>query len=244
MEAMDPLERQLRRQVERSREFFWHRLRWKAVSEYLPTHRRFELLDIGAGAGLIGDYLRRSRPQARYRFIEPLQSLERQLQVRFGHQANAKTLASYQGIHFVTLLDVLEHQDDDRAFLSDLVDRMEPGATLLVTVPALMGLWSGWDVALGHRRRYDRAGLARRFAGLPVKTRELSYLFPELIPAGWVRKLTRPAARAATMAGDDVLFPDLPAPVNNVLFGLGSVSLALRRIWPTGASLFVVARRV
>jgi hypothetical protein len=105
---------------------------------------------------------------------------------------------------FVTLLDVLEHQADDRAFLSELLDKMEPEAALIVTVPALMGLWSEWDVALGHRRRYDKASFRRCVTGLPVEVRELSYLFPEMIPwagsasckgafSGWTQRPSGPS---------------------------------------------------
>ena len=67
--------------------------------------------------------------------------------------------ADYGSAEFVALLDVLEHQEDDKGFLRSLVDKMQPGSTLLLTVPALQGLWSQWDEALGHFRRYDKASL-------------------------------------------------------------------------------------
>ena len=60
---------------------------------------------------------------------------------------------------FVTLLDVLEHQEDDAQFIGGLVAKMEPGSVLLLTVPALPKLWSPWDEALGHYRRYTRSSL-------------------------------------------------------------------------------------
>src|SRR5919106_1375048 len=99
---VDPLEAQLQRQLEQSRDFFWHRLRWKAVSGFL------EDMDV------------------------------------------------------VTLLDVLEHQRDDSGFLAGLLGRMRPDTPLILTVPALPGLWSAWDVALGHHRRYRRGGALLR----------------------------------------------------------------------------------
>src|SRR3979411_891512 len=89
---------------------------------------------------------------------------------------------------YLALLDVLEHQADDRAFLDDLLHKMARGSTLIVTVPALMALWSGWDVALGHHRRYDRRSFRRAIAGLPVEVIEVSFLFPEMVPLALVRK--------------------------------------------------------
>jgi hypothetical protein len=240
---MEPLEAHLRHQIERSRYFFWHRLRWRAVCEYLPVSRTFQLLDVGAGAGILGEYLTRSRPQAIYRFIEPLDSLERHLESRYGIQANARALASYQGIEFITLLDVLEHQEEDHPYLADLVERMVPGATLLITVPALMSLWSAWDVALGHYRRYDRRRLADCAKDLPVRVLEVSYLFPELVPAALIRRRRLPANSGAMRSVGEAHFPDPPRAINDFLHAVGSVSLALRRVWPIGSSLFAALER-
>jgi 2-polyprenyl-3-methyl-5-hydroxy-6-metoxy-1,4-benzoquinol methylase len=235
---MDALERHLAQQIEHGREFFWHRLRWEVVSRYLPAGS-FTLVDVGAGVGLVGEFLREERPEAAYRFVEPIQFLEEHLERRYGAAANAKDDARYEGAAVVTLLDVLEHQADDRAFMAELAGRLDPGATLLVTVPAGGYLWSGWDVALGHHRRYDRSSFRRALAGLPLAVVELDYLFPELVPLGLVRKvLRRPAGTEA-----DAEFPELPRPVNVGLYGIGRASLALRRRWPAGTSLLAVLRR-
>lgn len=232
---MDGLERHLAHQLEHGREFFWHRLRWAVVSAYLPS-QSFTLVDVGAGIGLVGEFLRLERPSATYRFVEPIPFLEEQLEQRYGAGANAKNDARYDGASIVTLLDVLEHQEDDRAFMVDLVARLDRGALLVVTVPAGRYLWSRWDVALGHHRRYDRASFRRAIAGLPVSVVELSYVFPELIPAALVR-------RARQGGGEGVEFPELPRPVNQLLTRIGSVSLRLRRAWPLGTSLFAVLRK-
>ena len=61
----------------------------------------------------------------------------------------------------ITALDVLEHLDDDDAAVREFSRLLEPGGLLVVTVPALMILWSDWDETLHHRRRYDRKGLLR-----------------------------------------------------------------------------------
>lgn len=239
---MSGLEAHVQRQIEHSRELFWHRLRWRALAAYLPADRPFTLVDVGAGAGLLGDFLRRRFPLATYKFVEPLPALARHLEAVFGAAANLGGEAPFHGIDVVTLMDVLEHQADDHRFLAELVARMEPGATLIVTVPALASLWSQWDEALGHQRRYDKPMLRRCCAGLPVELRELSYLFPEMIPLGWLRRLRAPASRAqATTSSAE--FPDLPRLVNHLLVGLGLVSLRLRRWWPAGTTLFAVLVR-
>jgi hypothetical protein len=238
---LSTLEAHLRRQIEHSRDFFWHRLRWGAVASHLPRSQAFQLLDVGAGAGLLGVFLTRDFPLASYRFLEPIESLQHQLERQYGVAANAAALSSYANIQYVALLDVLEHQADDRQFLAELLGKMDRGALLIVTVPALMALWSGWDVALGHHRRYDRRSVGRAIEGLPIQVVEMSYLFPEMIPLAILRKWLRKENPRTT--DESAAFPDLPLPVNNALYAVGSLSLVLRRRVPAGSSLLLVLRR-
>jgi hypothetical protein len=250
----DPLEDHLLRQLDRSHRFFWHRARWQAVSTYLPRDEPFELVDVGAGAGLLATYLAQDRPLASYRFVEPLGSLRASLRERHGTPADAGDDPTYRTARFVTLLDVLEHQEDDRAFMSELVAKMTPGATLLLTVPSGEQLWSQWDVALGHFRRYTRESLLGCVDGLSLRVLEASYLFPELLPMAVLRaRRLRPATVPATGgtvaavaapglsadADESATFPELPDPVNDVLARASGWSVALRRHWATGTSLFL-----
>jgi hypothetical protein len=226
----------LTQQIDRSQNFFWHRLRWQLVSSFLPAEGTFELIDVGAGAGVLGSFLQQERPSATYRFVEPIASLETYLERRFGPAANARREITFSRARFATLLDVLEHQQDDRAFIHELARKLRPGTTVLMTVPAMQSLWSRWDVALGHYRRYDRRRLLRCVNGSPLEAREVTYLFPELVPAAIVRKWLRASSRSSTM--ESFAFPDLPAPVNKLLYRLGRLSLDRRSWWPIGTSLF------
>ena len=117
---------------------------------------------------------------------------------------------------------------------------MKPGSTLLLTVPAQQKLWSKWDAALGHFRRYDKRSLLECAQDLPLDILETSYLFPEMVPLAMAR--ARRGARASGVEEDaSAEFPDLPGLVNDAVYGFGSASLAFRRRWPTGTSLFLAA---
>lgn len=239
---MTVLEEHLNRQAERSRSFFWNRLRWDLVCEQLPRTEAAELVDVGAGPGFLGDLLAARYPNVAYRFVEPLRSLEEDLERRFGAEANLRDSETYGEAGFVMLLDVLEHQEDDRGFMADLAEKMAPGAQLLVTVPALQSLWSDWDVALGHFRRYDAPSLRAAVAGSPLEVTEISYIFPELLPLGWLRRWRqRPGTGEAQ--GDRAEFPDLPRWLNTALYQLGRGTMRLRGRWPAGTSLFASMRR-
>lgn len=235
----DPLEGHLNRQLERSREFFWNRVRWELIQSHLPAGP-LELVDVGAGPGFLGDYLADNRPDARYSFVEPIAGLESGLIERFGASANRRE-TDYRGAGIITMLDVLEHIEDDRGFLAELAGKMEAGAMVLMTVPAMPSLWSNWDVLLGHYRRYTKASLASAVEPSGFEIVERSYLFPELIPLGWWRRLRERAG--ADGAADDAEFPDLPDPLNETLYRVASGTKAARSIWPAGTSLFARLRR-
>src|SRR6185295_104542 len=112
---------------------------------------------------------------------------------------------------------------------------MQPGAQLILTVPALPLLWSQWDAMAGHFRRYDRATLRQAVADCPVRIREMTYLFPELVPAGLLRRFLQ--AGGAGKSGAE--FPVLPPALNELLYWLGCCTQPVRPLLPFGTSLFM-----
>ncbi len=57
--------------------------------------------------------------------------------------------------------DLIEHLDDDAAAVRELYRVIAPGGVAILTVPAMPWLWGPHDVALGHKRRYNRRMLGR-----------------------------------------------------------------------------------
>lgn len=89
----------------------------------------------------------------------------------------------------VTMLDVLEHLDDDAQGLREMVRLTRPGGLIVITVPALRWLWSDWDVALHHHRRYGHADLMRLFAPLEVDVLRCAYFnWAAVVPSWLIRK--------------------------------------------------------
>ena len=60
----------------------------------------------------------------------------------------------------VVALDVIEHIEGDREFLTRLAGVLKPGGKLVVKVPAGPSLMSTLDRVVGHYRRYDKRSLA------------------------------------------------------------------------------------
>jgi SAM-dependent methyltransferase len=104
-------------------------------------------------------------------------------------QGNVHALPFRSAFHVIGLFDVLEHLPDDDAALRGLRDLLVPGGALLLSVPAHRCLWSYFDEASRHCRRYESAELHRKLdrAGYHVEylTHYLATLFP--IVWGWRR---------------------------------------------------------
>ncbi|MGB0682363.1 MAG: class I SAM-dependent methyltransferase [Magnetovibrionaceae bacterium] len=145
------------------------------------------------------------------------------------------------------LLDVLEHIEDDRAFLADLVAIMPTGSRLLITVPADPALWSEHDVTAGHVRRYVGSELSALFQGLPLRC-DLQTPFNSLLYP--IIKFIRQRGWKVGQDGSDFSLPS--PPVNGTLRMLfAAEGFFIRRglktgrpAFPAGVSLLAVLTRL
>ena len=138
----------------------------------------------------------------------------------------------------VTVLDVLEHVDDEAA-LEEIVRVLRPGGAIIVSVPAMPWLWSYRDIDAGHRRRYARRGLLRLLRKSRLQVHRLNYFQCLLFPL----VLTRVVSRKSRAARDR---EDAPAPiVNSVLSWISQIEVRLSQVvtWPFGSSLVAVCRK-
>jgi hypothetical protein len=130
-----------------------------------------------------------------------------------------RDLAPRVGLYL--LMDVLEHVEDDRAFLADLIALARPGAHILITVPAGPQLWSRHDVTAGHLRRYERDVFTSLWRNQSVSPRLVTFFNSRLYP---LIRLARFAANrfgaSCGREGSDFHVP--PPPVNGLLQGIFS----------------------
>jgi SAM-dependent methyltransferase len=71
----------------------------------------------------------------------------------------AKDLAADAQYDAILYIDVLEHVKDDSEELSMIVNHLAPGGFLAILAPAHQFLFSGFDKAIGHCRRYSLKSL-------------------------------------------------------------------------------------
>jgi hypothetical protein len=83
----------------------------------------------------------------------------------------------------VLILDVIEHVQDDAAFLRDVLARLRSGGTAIVSVPAWPWLYGPHDVHLGHCRRYSPAAARSLLSAAGLEIEQAGGLFHALLPA-------------------------------------------------------------
>ena len=140
----------------------------------------------------------------------------------------------------IAMLDVLEHIDDDVGSLRALGERLAPGGSLLLTVPAVPWLWSDHDVLHQHKRRYTRALLRERLQAAGFEVTRIGYFNALLFPLALIQRL---AARLLGGGGLDHGAP--PEPLNGLLAEIFAFEghLLGRIRFPIGLSLFAVIRK-
>jgi SAM-dependent methyltransferase len=82
-----------------------------------------------------------------------------------------------QSLSAAGLFDVIEHIEDDLAFLRSIRNLVKKDGRLYVTVPAYSFLWSDDDVFAGHFRRYSLDGISKVLVSAGFQVEFSSYIF-------------------------------------------------------------------
>ena len=88
----------------------------------------------------------------------------------------------------VLLLDVIEHINDDAAFVRAALQHLRPGGIVVVNVPACRMLFSDYDIVAGHVRRYTRQAVRKLLESCGVEIQGIQPWGLLMIPLLFVRK--------------------------------------------------------
>ena len=154
--------------------------------------------------------------------------------------------AYWDEIDVVILADVLEHVENDRQFLNNLMEYIRPGTIIVLTVPAMPVLWSEHDVILGHYRRYTADQLTMLLNELDgaeclFKSYFNSLLFPEIFLFRLVNRLLPKKQK--------VRHSDLKQPhplINKILrtiFSWEKIWFGGNRTFPVGVSFLATIKK-
>lgn len=139
----------------------------------------------------------------------------------------------------ILLFDVLEHIEDEDRFLESLLFHLRPSGSVLINVPAGQYLYSQYDRAQGHCRRYSAERLTQvaKWNGLRVEA--LTYWGFPMLPLLLLRRLLSRGLtdQEAMQSG----FRPPSAMANRILGFLAGCEPVPNRI--AGTSVMMVARK-
>lgn len=141
----------------------------------------------------------------------------------------------------VFLFDVIEHVEHSRELLAAALAHLRPSGHLVVNVPALPVLFSAYDAAQGHLRRYTRGSLRSELEQVPCRPEAVRYWGLGLVPLLVLRRAllgSRPAV--GTMRTG---FRPPGRLANSLLWQLARLERALLHRPPLGTSVMAVATR-
>ena len=149
----------------------------------------------------------------------------------------------------VGMFDVLEHVQEEQETLASLWKNLAPGGTLLLTVPAHQFLWSYFDEAAHHCRRYSARGIVDKLTTAGFHVEFVSEFMASIFPIVWIVRKVRglrgyrgaDAARAQT--SDEFRLVPIFNQIMTALLTLEAGWLARGHRLPFGTSLLVIARK-
>jgi 2-polyprenyl-3-methyl-5-hydroxy-6-metoxy-1,4-benzoquinol methylase len=152
--------------------------RW--ILDLIRPGIRGKVLEIGAGTGNFSAELRALGSSLTA--VEPSVRLGKRLRERVAHVPSVTVVEGVlsdvtdRGFDAAVMLNVLEHIEDEEAVLGEVLERLTPGGTLSIWVPAFEFLYSDFDKRVGHFRRYRRPQLVNVVSAAGFTVRSARYV--------------------------------------------------------------------
>jgi SAM-dependent methyltransferase len=159
----------------------WDTIRWIERRQRRPIGK---MLEIGCGRGIVVEYLRRTGRDCYGVELSPV-TVPDAVQDHVWSGTDCLDLPDHfrREVELILLLDVIEHIEDSVGFLAGIRQAYPNCRWLIISVPARMELWSNFDEAYGHFRRYDEAVLRRELARAGAELVHWRYRFVLLYSA-------------------------------------------------------------
>jgi len=240
---------------------FWFRSRNHTISVLVNQITQnlapgYRVLEVGCGTGNVLRFLERTCTRGLVVgvefFWEGLQRARQRVNCSLV-QGDIGALPFRTRFELIGLFDVLEHLQDDEQILRNLHCLLVPNGALLLTVPAHQSLWSYFDAAACHARRYALNELENKILCAGFAIEYLTPYMASIFPLVWLKRrfLSSPgrgiepgdANRIRNCAAEE--FRIIPVLNGLLAFLLAQECrlLARRRRIPFGASLLAIARR-
>ena len=213
--------------------------RKRSKSVQIEANKPWRILDIGCGGGVAFDDFSQF---GEVYGIEPDEHLAHAIpkwEDRIEQRFFDADYAPEEPFDLVLMLDVLEHIEQDEDALLSLRKILRPDGFAIITVPALMSLWSAHDEVNHHFRRYTASNLKTLLTSTGFQVHRLHYFFSWSLPLLYFRKLI-------AKKKDNYAVTVPPKVINGLFSSLSNFENMMRRLhvqFPLGSSLFAIVSR-
>lgn len=158
----------------------------KMLKRSLVNKKHQKVLDVGCGDGYISRDLFFPFNQVSVSCLDPFLTPEQITELktlcpRFNYTNNYDAIRG-EKFDLILLLDVLEHEQDDRALLKEITETfLANEGKLIIFAPAFQSLFCAHDLFLKHFRRYTRQKLIDLTETLGLTRVASGYLFSLLL---------------------------------------------------------------
>ena len=90
---------------------------------------------------------------------------------------------------YIFLFDVIEHVKYDSKFIENTLFHLKNKGLLIINVPSLQILYSKYDTAVGHLRRYDKRLFSKVIKKIMINDISMNYWGFTLLPVLFLRKI-------------------------------------------------------
>lgn len=218
----------------------------QTVENFCDLNENFNLLDVGCGTGGFASSLLSQCNVIGMDTSDIALEYSRKRGLKNLHNCILSDFdkSQYGHIDAITILDVIEHIEDDKQVVKDAYNLLESGAYMIASVPAYQWLWSQHDVIHMHYRRYNLSNFKSLLKGAGFKIMYASYfntlLFPPAVMKRFVENITKTEKSIETPI-DEV--PDFVNKLFTSVFRLEKKWIPKVKV-PFGLSIVVVAKKI
>jgi len=162
---------------------FWFRHRNQCILEIMQHYPpQGPLFDVGGGNGFVANAMEKSGfPTV---LVEPGEAGVINAQQRKLKNLVCSTLEDAEfkenSVPAIGVFDVVEHMEEDEAFLQKLFHYLQPDGRLYLSVPSHDWLWSFVDTDAGHHHRYTLSSLGKKLENVGFSVEFGTYFFTVL----------------------------------------------------------------